>query len=185
MELKKLSIVIPAYNEARTIHRIHLDKVGSIQLLAGWEKQVIVVSSTPRWYRKCVEKLYRKSSGQWHNIVWSTDTTRARAAQNRNPTKQAVMWSWSRMPIWNILMNLTCSQAQWRETQQMWSMAPVLWVVSHIVSYFLALDWKQNIDLCVNTNLNLTDMKHVIKMWKAEVIKTIQLKENRFWVWAQ
>ena len=42
MELKKLSIVILAYNEARTIHRI-LDKVGSVQLL-GWEKQIIVVN---------------------------------------------------------------------------------------------------------------------------------------------
>ncbi len=47
MELKKLSIVIPAYNEARTIHKI-LDKVGAVQLLEGWEKEIIVVNDASK-----------------------------------------------------------------------------------------------------------------------------------------
>src|SRR5688572_15622677 len=43
MEFKKLSIVIPAYNEGRTIHLI-LDRVKAVQLLQGIEKEVIIVN---------------------------------------------------------------------------------------------------------------------------------------------
>ena len=43
MEIKKLSIVIPAYNEGQTIHLI-LNKVKSVQLINGIEKEVIIVN---------------------------------------------------------------------------------------------------------------------------------------------
>ncbi len=39
----KLSIVIPAYNEARTIHRI-FNKVGEVTLINSIEKEIIVVN---------------------------------------------------------------------------------------------------------------------------------------------
>ena len=41
--LNKLSIVIPAYNEGRTIHRI-LDKVQAVELPHNIEKEVIIVN---------------------------------------------------------------------------------------------------------------------------------------------
>ena len=40
--MKKLSIVIPAYNEERTIHLI-LDKVIAVELIGGFEKEIIIV----------------------------------------------------------------------------------------------------------------------------------------------
>ena len=40
---KKLSIVIPAYNEEPTIHLI-LDKVKAVELIGGLEKEVIIVN---------------------------------------------------------------------------------------------------------------------------------------------
>ena len=43
MSIKKLSIVIPAYNEARTIHHI-LNKVDAVQLIGNIEKEIIVVN---------------------------------------------------------------------------------------------------------------------------------------------
>ena len=43
MSIKKLSIVIPAYNEAKTIHRI-LNKVGDVTLIDGIEKEIIIVN---------------------------------------------------------------------------------------------------------------------------------------------
>ncbi len=39
----KLSIIIPAYNEERTIHLI-LDKVRDVQLTGGIEKELIIVN---------------------------------------------------------------------------------------------------------------------------------------------
>ena len=46
-EIKKLSIVIPAYNEGPTIHRI-LDKIQQVTLLNGIEKEVIIVNDCSR-----------------------------------------------------------------------------------------------------------------------------------------
>src|SRR6201996_8186954 len=43
MEITKLSIVIPAFNEARTIHLI-LNKVKAVQLVNGIQKEVIIVN---------------------------------------------------------------------------------------------------------------------------------------------
>ena len=40
---KVLSIVIPAYNEGRTIHKI-LDKVKAVELIHGLSKEVIIVN---------------------------------------------------------------------------------------------------------------------------------------------
>ncbi len=40
---KKLSIVIPAYNEARTINLI-LDKVLAVDLVSGMKKEIIIVN---------------------------------------------------------------------------------------------------------------------------------------------
>jgi glycosyltransferase involved in cell wall biosynthesis len=41
--MKKLSIIIPAYNEGRTIHFI-LDKIKKVQLTNGIEKEIIIVN---------------------------------------------------------------------------------------------------------------------------------------------
>ena len=41
--MKTLSIVIPAYNEGPTIHHI-LDKIQTVQLLGGYDKEIIVVN---------------------------------------------------------------------------------------------------------------------------------------------
>ena len=43
MNLKKLSIIIPAYNEGRTIHLI-LDKVKDVELINGIAKEIIIVN---------------------------------------------------------------------------------------------------------------------------------------------
>ena len=43
MSLTILSIIIPAYNEANTIHLI-LDKVLAVELIAGVQKEIIIVN---------------------------------------------------------------------------------------------------------------------------------------------
>ena len=40
---QKLSIIIPAYNEARTIHRI-LDRIEAVDLIGGLERELIIVN---------------------------------------------------------------------------------------------------------------------------------------------
>jgi len=42
-KIDKLSIIVPAYNEAKTIHLI-LDRVLEVQLLSGINKELILVN---------------------------------------------------------------------------------------------------------------------------------------------
>lgn len=43
MRLRQLSIIVPAYNEGRTIHLI-LDKIGIVNLVNGMTKEIIIVN---------------------------------------------------------------------------------------------------------------------------------------------
>ena len=52
-----LSIIIPAYNEEKTIHLI-LDKVRVVQLDAGFEKEVIVVNDCSKDQTKSALERY-------------------------------------------------------------------------------------------------------------------------------
>ena len=54
MNLNKLSIVVPVYNEENTIHLI-LDKVASVKLIKQIEKEVIIVNDSSTDHSK---KLY-------------------------------------------------------------------------------------------------------------------------------
>ncbi|WP_353483630.1 glycosyltransferase family 2 protein [Haliscomenobacter sp.] len=45
--MRKLSIVIPAYNEGKTIHSV-LQKVAAVQLLQGMEKEILIVNDCSR-----------------------------------------------------------------------------------------------------------------------------------------
>jgi glycosyltransferase involved in cell wall biosynthesis len=51
MEQKKLSILIPAYNEGGTIHLI-LDKILEVKLINNLQKEIIVVNdhSSDVWF---------------------------------------------------------------------------------------------------------------------------------------
>ena len=50
-----LSIIIPAYNEARTIHLI-LDKVQAVDLIGGIEKEIIIVNDCSTEETECAIK---------------------------------------------------------------------------------------------------------------------------------
>ena len=53
MQPKVLSIIIPVYNEEKTIHFI-LDKIKQVELIGGLEKEIVMVndkSSDNSWER--------------------------------------------------------------------------------------------------------------------------------------
>ena len=55
MSFKKLSIIIPAYNEGRTIHLI-LDKIAAVQLLNNAEKEIVIVNDCSTVSGNCEKK---------------------------------------------------------------------------------------------------------------------------------
>ena len=65
--IKKLSIIIPAYNEGRTIHLI-LDKVRQVILINGIQKEVIIVNDASKDNTKEAIENYIKLYGQNLNV---------------------------------------------------------------------------------------------------------------------
>ena len=64
MLIQKLSIIIPAYNEAATIHLI-LDKVLAVKLMNDIQKEIIIVNdcSTDKT-KETIEEYIKNNQGQ-------------------------------------------------------------------------------------------------------------------------
>ncbi|MCK4677327.1 MAG: glycosyltransferase family 2 protein, partial [Bacteroidales bacterium] len=66
MNQKKLSVIIPAYNEEATIHLI-LDKVNAVSLIGNTSKEIIIVNDySTDSTREVVEKYIKDHAG--HDI---------------------------------------------------------------------------------------------------------------------
>jgi len=63
MNITKLSIIIPAYNEARTIHLI-LDKIKAVELVNGIQKELIIVNDCSRDGTEDAIRLYQESNSE-------------------------------------------------------------------------------------------------------------------------
>ena len=59
--ISKLSILIPAYNEANTIHLI-LDKVKAVKLINGLSKQIIIINDCSKDNTKAIIESYKKDN---------------------------------------------------------------------------------------------------------------------------
>lgn len=66
MMLKKLSVIIPGYNEVRTIHLV-LDKVIAVNLVNQIEKEIIIVNDPSKDSTREIIETYIKSHPH-HNI---------------------------------------------------------------------------------------------------------------------
>src|SRR5690554_1479471 len=79
MSIKKLSILIPAYNEARTIHLI-LDRVKDVKLVNDIEKEVIIVNDCSSDDTVLKIEEYMKNNPDFSIQLFSQDRNRGKGA---------------------------------------------------------------------------------------------------------
>ena len=184
MNIRKLSIVIPAYNEAATIHRI-LDKVKAVRLLEDIAKEVILVNDASSDGTAEAIAAYRAANQELEIRYYEHEVNRGKGAALHTGIREA---TGDYIVIQDA--DLEYDPAEYNDL-----LKPVLKADADVVygSRFMGSNphrilffWhtlgnKFLTFLCnMFTNLNLTDMETCYKLFRAELIQGLKLRENRF-----
>jgi glycosyltransferase involved in cell wall biosynthesis len=184
MQPKVLSIIIPVYNEEKTIHFI-LDKIKQVQLIGGLQKELVMVndkSSDHSWERL---QQYQADNLDMNISLFNHEKNKGKGAALHTGIKEAK----------GELIIIQDADLEYDPEEYNDLLKPILEghadVVygsrfmggkPHRILFFWHSIGNGILTLMSNamTNLNLTDMETCYKLFKADLIKGIQLKENRF-----
>lgn len=183
-EFKKLSIIIPAYNEAKTIHLI-LNKVKAVSLKNDIQKELIIVNDfSSDGTEKVVEEY----------IAANTDMNIRLFNQDKNYGKGAALHKGIELATGEYLI-IQDADLEYDPEEYNDILKPILEGQADVVygSRFIGGNphrilfyWHSIGNRFLTrlsnmfTNLNLTDMETCYKMIRTDIAQSIKLKENRF-----
>lgn len=181
---KKLSIVIPAYNEGKTIHLI-LDKVKNVELDGGMEKEVIIVNDCSKDDTVEAVERYMKANPDLNIVFYQHEVNKGKGAALHTGIEKAtgdiVVIQDADLEYnpkeFNILLQpITDGFADVVYGSRFMGGNP------HRILFFWHTIGNKFLTFLSNmfTNLNLTDMETCYKMFRREIIQGLDLKEKRF-----
>ncbi len=183
-KIETLSIVIPAFNEGPTIHKI-LDKIKAVALLNGIQKEIIVINdcSTDATADN-VKKYINENANQ--NILFLEHT--------ENKGKGAALHTGIQNATGEILV-IQDADLEYDPQEYNILLKPILNGFAdvvygsrfmggnpHRILFFWHSIGNKFLTFLSNmaTNLNLTDMETCYKMFRSNILKSVDLKEKRF-----
>lgn len=184
MNMQKLSIIIPAYNEENTIRRV-IESVRAVNLPGGMGKELIVVNDCSRDNTRQVLEKY---------ILENPDAGIRLLNHEANKGKGAALHTGIKHATGDyVIVQDADLEYDPREFNQL--LQPILDGFAdvvygsrfmggnpHRILFFWHSIGNKFLTFGSNmfTNLNLTDMETCYKMFKREIIQSLELKEKRF-----
>jgi len=179
-----LSIVIPAYNEAKTIHFI-LDKIQTVTLIGGFEKEIIIVDD-------CSSDGTYEALQAYHEKYPSLQLQLSRHEVNKG--KGAALHSGIKLAKGDITV-IQDADLEYDPQEYNVLLKPFVDGVAdvvygsrfmggnpHRILFFWHSIGNKFLTFLSNmfTNLNLTDMETCYKMFRTSTLQSLNLKERRF-----
>ena len=179
---KKLSIIIPAYNEENSILSI-LNAVQEVDFINNVEKEIIVVNDCSKDNTRVIVENFIKENK--NTRLLNHEINQGKGAAIHTGIKEATGdyiivqdadLEYDPHEINDLLMPIEKGFADVVYGSRFMGSKP------HRILFFWHTIGNKFLTLCSNAlnNLNLTDMETCYKLFKAEIIKGIDLKEKRF-----
>jgi glycosyltransferase involved in cell wall biosynthesis len=181
---QKLSIVIPCYNEEKTVHLI-LDKVCTVSLKNNISKELIIVNDCSKdKTRQAIENYFLQHPGTEYRL-YNHEVNKGKGAAIHTGIAQAT----------GDFIIIQDADLEYDPNEYNLLIQPVLDGFAdvvfgsrfmggnpHRILFFWHSLGNKFLTMLSNafTNLNLTDMETCYKMFRREIIQSIKLKEKRF-----
>lgn len=180
----KLSIIVPAYNEGRTIHLI-LDRVAEVRLIGNIEKELILVNDCSTDNTEDVLLEYIKLHPELNMQYFKHEVNKGKGAAIHTGIQRST----------GQYLIIQDADLEYDPEEFNFLLKPVvrgdadvvfgsrfLGGNSHRILFFWHSIGNKFLTRLSNvfTNLNLTDMETCYKLFRTDIIQAIKLEEKRF-----